>query len=172
MRVLVTAASRHQATQEIAQAIATGLAARGVAAEARPVEDVQSIDGYDAVVVGSAIYMGRWLKPAHRFVEMNASHLAAKPVWLFSSGPLGPPEHLVPGDESADTSEMTGLTHAREHRVFAGRLEKKRLGLAERAAVAAVHAPEGDSRDWSEIDAFAGEIAAALATEHAGEGRS
>ena len=59
MRVLVTAepvASKHQATQEIAEAIAAGLAARGVNAEALPIEEVRGVDGYDAVVVGSAIY--------------------------------------------------------------------------------------------------------------------
>jgi menaquinone-dependent protoporphyrinogen oxidase len=162
MRALVVVASKHQATREIAEAIAAGLAARGVNAEARPVEEVRGVDGYDAVVVGSAIYMGRWLKPARRFVETNARQLASIPVWLFSSGPLGPADHLLPEGEPADAPEMTSLAHARDHRVFAGRLEKKRLGLTERAAVAAVRAPEGDSRDWGEIDAFAGEIASAL----------
>lgn len=165
MRVLVTVASRHQATQEIAEAIAAGLAARGVSAEARPIEKVRGVDGYDAVVVGSAIYMGRWLKPARRFVKTNAQHLVPIPVWLFSSGPLGPSDHLIPEGEPADASEMTSLAHAREHRVFAGRLEKKRLGLTERAAVAAVRAPEGDSRDWGAIDAFAGEIAEVARTQ-------
>jgi menaquinone-dependent protoporphyrinogen oxidase len=61
VRVLVTAASRHDATREIAEAIADGLSRRGVDAEARPVDQVTSLDGFDAVVIGSAIYMGRWL---------------------------------------------------------------------------------------------------------------
>lgn len=162
MRVLVTAASRHDATREIAEAIAAGITKSGVDAEIRPIEDVQSLDGYDAAVIGSAIYMGRWLKPARRFIEANAAELTAIPVWLFSSGPLGPPEHLVPEAGSTDTPEMIKLTGAREHRVFAGRLEKQRLGLAERAAVAAVHAPEQDSREWSAIEAFAEQIVADL----------
>ena len=59
MRVLVTAASRHDGTREIADAIASGLAQRGVDAEARPVEQIGTLDGFDAVVAGSAIYMGR-----------------------------------------------------------------------------------------------------------------
>lgn len=106
MRVLVTAASRHDATREIAE-------------------------------------------------------------WLFSSGPLGPPDHLIPEGEPADAEPLSELVRARGHRVFAGRLERASLGLAERAAAKVVHAPEGDCRDWDAIDAFAGEIASQLSPEKA-----
>jgi menaquinone-dependent protoporphyrinogen oxidase len=169
MRVLITAATRHDATREIAEAIGAGLAERGIDTETRPIDEVTDLSGYDAVVLGSAVYMGRWLKPARQFVEHNGTALAAIPVWLFSSGPLGPPEHPVPG-EPADITKLVKLTGAREHRVFSGRLERERLGFAERAAVKAVHAPEGDCRDWSAIDVFAGEIAAQLAAAHLREG--
>jgi menaquinone-dependent protoporphyrinogen oxidase len=167
MRVLVTAASRHEATREIADAIAGGLTRRGVSAQARPVDQVTSLDGFDAVVVGSAIYMGRWLKSAREFVSEHATGLSAVPVWLFSSGPLGPPDHLIPEGESADAEQLIKLVQARGHRVFAGRLERASLGFGERAAAKAVHAPEGDSRDWDAVDAFAGEIAAELSAEKA-----
>jgi menaquinone-dependent protoporphyrinogen oxidase len=165
--VLVTAASRHDATREIAEAIADGLTRRGVDAEARPVDQVTSLDRFDAVVVGSAIYMGRWLKTAREFVSEHAAELAAVPVWLFSSGPLGPPDHLIPAGESADAEQLIDLVRARGHRVFAGRLARASLGFGERAAARAVHAPEGDCRDWDAIDAFAGEIAAELSPEKA-----
>ncbi|MET0768833.1 MAG: flavodoxin domain-containing protein, partial [Solirubrobacteraceae bacterium] len=92
MRVLVTAASRHGATHEIADAIAAGLKRRGLDAEARHAEDLGSADGYDAYVIGSAVYVGRWLDTARELVEGNAEALASRPVWLFSSGPLGPPD--------------------------------------------------------------------------------
>jgi menaquinone-dependent protoporphyrinogen oxidase len=167
VRVLVTAASRHDATREIAEAIADGLSRRGVDAEARPVDQVTSLDGFDAVVIGSAIYMGRWLRTAREFVSEHAAALSAMPVWLFSSGPLGPPDHLIPPEESADSEQMTELVGARGHCVFAGRLERASLGFGERAAARAVHAPEGDCRDWDAIDAFAGEIAAELSTQKA-----
>jgi menaquinone-dependent protoporphyrinogen oxidase len=162
VHVLVTAASRHEATREIAAAIADGLARRGVEAEARALEDVGELDGFDAVVLGSAVYMGRWLKQARSFAGAHASELAAKPVWLFSSGPLGSPDHPIPPDGPADVAELVELTGARAHRLFAGRLEHARLGLGERAMARAVHAPEADSRDWEAIDSYAGEIAAAL----------
>lgn len=106
--------------------------------------------------------MGRWLKPARKFVQANTDTLRAAPVWLFSSGPLGPPEHRVPEGDLADVPEMRQSVEARGHHLFAGRLNKDDLGFVERAAVRAVHAPDEDDRDWQEIDAFAGEIAKEL----------
>jgi menaquinone-dependent protoporphyrinogen oxidase len=166
MRVLIAAATRHDATREIAEAIGAALAERGIDTEARPIDEVTDLSDYDAVVLGSAVYMGRWLKSARQFAERNRASLAAIPVWLFSSGPLGPPAHLVPAGEPTDVTRLVKQTGAREHRVLAGRLERDRLGFAEKAAVKAVHAPEGDCRDWSAIDSFAGDIAAQLAAAH------
>jgi menaquinone-dependent protoporphyrinogen oxidase len=158
-RVLVTAASRHGATHEIAEAIAAGLARRGVRAVARRAEDLTDLDGYDAYVIGSAVYVGRWLATARELVEAHAETLAARPVWMFSSGPLGPPEALKPEGDPVDADDMIRAARAVEHRVFAGRLDRSLLGLAEKAVVVAVRAPEGDFRDWEAIDGYAADIA-------------
>ena len=160
--VLVTAASRHAATREIAEAIAAGLVRRGIDAQAVAVEDVHELDEYSAVVLGSAVYLGRWLRPAMTFAAGNAALLQTMPVWLFSSGPLGPREHPLPATGPADVEEMMTLTGARMHRLFRGRLDRDSLGHAERIAVRAVHAPLGDGRDWREIDEFAADIAGVL----------
>ena len=165
MRVLVTAASRHEATAEIAEAIAVDLAKRGLDARVRPIGEVTGLGDYDAVVLGSAIYMGRWLKEARVFAAQHSKALTAMPVWLFGSGPLGPADKPLPESDAADIDAMVALTRAREHRLLAGRLDGTRLGVAERAVVKVVHAPEGDSRDWAAGDAFAADIAAALAHE-------
>ena len=157
MRVLVTAASRHGSTREIADAIAAGLARRGVEAEVRPAEELTALDGYDAYVIGSAVYIGRWLDEARELIE--ARSWPAVPVWLFSSGPLGPPENLKPEGDPVDVEALIEATGAVEHRVFAGRLDRKLLSLPEKALVVAVRAPEGDFRDWQEIDTFAAGIA-------------
>jgi menaquinone-dependent protoporphyrinogen oxidase len=162
MRVLVTAASRHGATHEIAEAIASGLARRGIDAEAHPAEQLAGLDGYDAYVIGSAVYIGRWLAPARELVEAHADALSAVPVWMFSSGPLGPPDALKPEGDPVDADDMIQAAGAVEHRVFAGRLDKSLLGLPEKAVVIAVRAPEGDFRDWEAIDGFAAEIAQQL----------
>jgi menaquinone-dependent protoporphyrinogen oxidase len=163
MRVLVTAASRHGATWEIAEAISRGLARRGIDAEARPVERLASLDGYEAFVIGSAVYVGRWLEPARDLVEVHGKRLAEAPVWLFSSGPLGPPDALKPEGDPVDAAGLIETTRAVDHRVFAGRLDRKLLRFGEKAVAVAVRAPEGDFRDWDAIDGFAGEIAERLA---------
>jgi menaquinone-dependent protoporphyrinogen oxidase len=162
VRVLVTAASRHGATHEIATAIAAGLARRGVEAEARPAEELDSLDGYDAYVIGSAVYVGHWLDPARELVEAHAAALAGRSVWLFSSGPLGPPDKLKPEGDPVDVAGLIEASGAAEHRVFAGRLDRKLLSFGEKAVVVAVRAPEGDFRDWDAIDAFAAAVAERL----------
>ena len=91
-RVLVTAASKYGSTLEIAEAIGARLATDGrVDVTVTPAEDAPDPTGYDAVVVGSAVYAGRWLKPAREWVDANREALQARRVWLFSSGPLGDP---------------------------------------------------------------------------------
>jgi menaquinone-dependent protoporphyrinogen oxidase len=162
VRVLVTAASRHGATHEIADAIAAGLERRGVDAEAHHAEGLTSLDGYDAFVIGSAVYVGRWLDTARDLVEAHVPALAGLPVWLFSSGPLGPPDALKPEGDPVHAAALIAAVGAEDHRVFAGRLDRKLLSFGEKALVLAVRAPEGDFRDWEEIDGFAADIAGHL----------
>lgn len=160
MRVLVTAASKYGSTAEIAQAIGDVLAGRGVDATVVPIDGVVAVDDYDAVVLGSAVYAGHWLSPAKEFVDTNAKALAARPVWLFSSGPIGEPPK--PDEDPVDAKSMMEAAAAREHQVFAGKLDRARLGFAEKAIALALRAPYGDFRDWSEIRLWASDIADAL----------
>jgi menaquinone-dependent protoporphyrinogen oxidase len=158
MSVLIVVASKHGATRGIAEAIRAGLEQRGIGAEVRAPEEVEALDGYDAVVVGSAVYVGHWMKSARRFVAQHEDALRERPVWLFSSGPLGaddPQPHEEP--------EPPQVPGARGHFVFAGKLDRGELNLAERATVHAVKAPYGDFRDPVAIDRLAAEVAADLA---------
>jgi menaquinone-dependent protoporphyrinogen oxidase len=167
MHVLVTAASKHGATAEIAVAIAASIEEAGHhAVVARP-EELLSIEGYEAVVLGSAVYAGRWLEEARGFVKRHRGALAKLPVWLFSSGPLGDP--LKPDADPVDVTAIFLATHARQHRLFPGRLAKHQLGFAERAIVIALRAPDGDFRPWNEIDTWGREIGHALDAEPASE---
>jgi menaquinone-dependent protoporphyrinogen oxidase len=160
MNVLVTVASKHGATSEIADAIGRGLAGAGIGAVVLPPAKVTSLDRYDAVILGSAVYAGRWLDEAKRFVERQHEALARVPVWLFSSGPIGEPPK--PDDDSVDIAALRELTGARGHRTFPGKLDKSQLGFGERAIVRVVRAAEGDYRPWPEIEAWATEIAHSL----------
>jgi menaquinone-dependent protoporphyrinogen oxidase len=98
MKVLVTAASKHGATAEIVATIGEVLGGeQGLDATVVPPEEVSAVDGYDAVVLGSAVYAGHWMAAAKELVDRAGSALAGKPVWLFSSGPGG----VLPGPEEA-----------------------------------------------------------------------
>ena len=161
MHALVASASRHGATREIADLIGATIAERGIATDIREVENVATLEGYDAVVVGSAVYMGDWIKPAREFVEHHAGELAVRPTWLFSSGPIGDPPK--PGaDAAVKIDDLVAAAHARDHRLFAGRLEMRRLGFVQRTLARAVHTGEGDFRDWNAIQEWATGIADAL----------
>ena len=160
MKVLVCAATKYGATGEIADAVADVLAERGLEVTVIPPEQAGAIEQFDAVVLGSAVYMGQWMKPARELVDRSAAALAARPVWLFSSGPVGEP--AKPAENPVDVSEILQSTKARDHRVFTGRLVRKHLSFPDRAMASAIRAVEGDFRDWAEIRAWAAGIARAL----------
>ena len=163
MKVLVLAASRYGATAEIASSIAATLTRSGLDARTYDADLAPPPDGYDAVVLGSGVYAGRWLDGARDYVKHHGQALAAMPVWLFSSGPVGDPP--VPGEDPVDVVDISTKTAARDHRLFPGRLDRRRLRFADRAITAALRAPEGDFRDWEEIAGWTTTIAEALGAE-------
>jgi menaquinone-dependent protoporphyrinogen oxidase len=165
MRALVTAASKHGATAEIAAAIGEGLRRRGLEVAVVPAELAGSVSGYDAVVLGSAVYGGHWLKPATELATHARDAFRSKQVWLYSSGPVGDPSRKLAQKMGADPVELPKLTaavHPREHRMFSGRLERRNLPFFQRAALFFFRGLEGDFRDWDEIDAWAEAIAESL----------
>jgi menaquinone-dependent protoporphyrinogen oxidase len=171
VHVLVAYASRHGSTEGIAERIAETLRASGVDARALPAASVKKVSEYDAFVIGSAAYMFSWLKDAVALVRRNRGVLSARPVWLFSSGPLGTDPLDAKGRDQKvvtipkEIPELMESVHAREHRVFFGAYQPalKPVGVAERlmqlmpAAKKAL--PAGDFRDWPEIEAWAAAIA-------------
>jgi len=161
MTVLVVSASRHEATRGIATAIVEALRDAGLEANDLAPADVHGLEPYDAVILDSTIYGGEWLPEANAFVSRFDAALRRKPVWLFSSGPIGDPP--LPEDEPRAVERLMGQLLPRGHRTFAGRLEPTRLGVVERTVARVTGAPFGDYRDWAAIRAWANEIAAALA---------
>lgn len=160
MTVLVTAASRHGSTDEIARIIAGMLDDAGLDALVRDPETVDGVERFEAIVIGSAVYMGGWLAPAIEFIERFGPTLAERPVWLFSSGPIGEPPK--PDGDPRHIEAMRAATNAVDHRIFAGRLVRSELGIRERIAVNAVGAADGDFRAWMDIAEWAQGIATHL----------
>jgi menaquinone-dependent protoporphyrinogen oxidase len=158
VRLLVTFASKHGSTQEMAERIASSLNRLGVRTDVRATNQVSAIDIYDGVVIGSSIYIGHWMKAANQFVERVRPALAARRLWLFSSGPLG----NQPATDPPEIALLGASLKVVEHRVFSGALRKDRLSLVERALVMGVKAPYGDFRNWTEIEAWTASIAMEL----------
>ncbi len=160
MRVLVTVASRHGGTAEIGAAVARVLRDAGHEVTERGPDEVQQVGGYDAVVLGSSVYVGRLAAALRELVDRQAGQLAARPVWLFWSGPVGAPASAP--QEPDDVATVARRVGAREVRCFGGRLQREELGLAERALVAMIDAEQGDFRDFADVEEWAAGIAREL----------
>ncbi|MDC4232999.1 flavodoxin domain-containing protein [Actinomyces sp. B33] len=161
MRILVTASSKHGSTDEVADAIAERLGAGGHEVDRIAPEDVESVDAYGAVVVGSAVYILQWIPQAHDFMDRFAEQLEGMPVWAFSVGMNGVPKH-APQDPTRIGPLLTRV-EANDVRSFAGRYDPEVLTLRERSVARLAGVVEGDFRDWDAIGAWADSIVEELA---------
>lgn len=177
MRILVAYATRHGATRGIAERIAQTLEHSGMQVTLSPVDGGARADDYDAFVIGSAAYMGRWLKEATEFVRRHQSVLAGRPVWLFSSGPVGTDlvddkgRDVVKASEPREFAEFSEAIHPRDQKIFFGSLDPdaEPIGLLEKLGAPFMRMPSvrkelpaGDFRDWPEIEGWAHGIAREL----------
>lgn len=166
MKVLVAYASKHGSTEEIAEAIAGGLRGGGHEADCLDAGSVPSLDPYDAVVLGSAVYMRRWRREARRFLRRFSDELAKLPFWVFNSGPVGEPEE---GEEESAWLEPPGVVKriealgVRDHVVFGGKVSEEAGGMMGRIAEGTPSEFQ-DRRDFAEISAWTARIANELET--------
>ena len=178
MRILVAYASRHGATKGIAERIAETLSRPGLDVVLQPVDEVTAPAKFDAFVIGSGAYMGGWLGQATSFVRRHRDILATRPVWLFSSGPIGTEKLDAKGRDQLvaarpkEFEEFARTIRPQGEQVFFGAYDPdaRPVGMAEglfgrfmrflpeiRSAL-----PEGDFRDWPAIEAWAEAIALEL----------
>ncbi len=172
MQVQIVYGSRLGATAEIAERVSTLLRGHGFDARAESASEAAASATSDAFIIGSGVYGGHWAANALSFVRRNADLLSTRPVWLFSSGPIGATATRHQPVQPSEAHELRALTGARDHRTFAGAFDRGSipgadLGFVERL-VARSMLPQGDYRDWPAIDRWAEGIAAALAGEPLG----
>jgi len=160
--VVIAAASRHGSTMDIAARIESTMREHlspQWSVKLADLSDPLAFEDADAVVLGSAVYLGHWLRPAIKALhEVRDAPLLD--LWLFSTGPISDDMHENARVITADELVESGC--ATEHMVFAGRLDTSHLSWWERMAVRAVGAAAGDRRDWSAVDEWAMSIAAQL----------
>ena len=159
--ILVAYASKHGGTMEIAKRIGEQLENEGFQVTVAAVDRVGDISQYQAVILGSAVYIGQWQRKAVKFVQKHHRELIARKVWIFSSGPTGEgdpidlldgwnlPKKLKPLIEEIEPEDIT---------VFHGVVIREKLGGLARYMIDKVESPVGDYRDWQMITAWAEQI--------------
>ncbi len=160
--VLVAYGSTRGGTREIAEAIAETMLNEGLDVELADAAQVRDVSGYDAVIIGGALYMNRWHRAARKLAARKADDLCARPVWLFSSGPLdaSASEHELP--PTAQVKKLMARVEARGHVMFGGRLEEDAKGFP---ASAMAKKMAGDWREWHQIRTWAKQVAGKILDE-------
>lgn len=164
-KVLVAYASKYGATAEIAERIGQVLRQTGLQADILPADRAGDPSAYQAVVLGSAVYIGRWRKEAVKFLKANEDVLSGLAVWLFSSGPTGEgdPVELTQGWRYPGSLQPSiDKIQPRDIALFHGTVNPDDLNFLERWMLKNVQTPVGDFRDWGAIAAWAEAIAAEL----------
>jgi menaquinone-dependent protoporphyrinogen oxidase len=166
--ILVAYASQYGSTAEIAEKIGEVLRKENLEVSILAVNEIRDVSSYGAVILGSGVYAGHWLKDAVNFLESNEKVLATKPVWIFSSGPTGEgePIEIMHGWRFPEAQQSL-ISHIkpRDIRLFHGKIDPDKLHLGDKLIVKAVRAKMGDFRDWDMISTWAKEISTALRPE-------
>ena len=160
MKILLTSSSKHGSTDEVAAVIAERLRAAHIDVETKRPEDVDNVDGYDAFVLGSAVYMTTWMPEAVDFTTRFHDVLRARPVWAFSVGLSGLPKGKV--SDPTRIGPVLLAIDPEDHMTFAGCFDPSKLSLRERSIAKLGGATEGDYRDWDEVRQWADAIATSL----------
>lgn len=164
-RILVAYATKYGSTAGIAEKIGETLRGAGVQADVVPAERADNVVGYDAVILGSAVYAGTWRKEAVEFLETNEKALAERPTWFFSSGPTGEgdPVQMMKGWRFPEAQKhIAERIRPRDIAFFHGDIDMKKLNIAEKLLVKGIKAPVGDFRDWDVVIRWAQAVAETL----------
>jgi menaquinone-dependent protoporphyrinogen oxidase len=164
-QVLVAYATKYGATAEIAEKIGEALRQVGLHTDVLPVKRIKDLAPYHAVVLGSAVYIGQWLKEAAKFLQTHETALAQRQVWLFSSGPTGhgnPVELLKGWRLPVSLQPIVDRIRPHDIAVFHGDVNLYKINFIEKAMIKTVNALPGDFRDWEAITSWAATIAVVL----------
>lgn len=162
---LITYATKYGATKEIAEKIAEVVSQEGIQTDILPIKQVKNLLEYQAVIMGSAVYIGGWCKEAVKYFKANQSVLSNQRVWIFSSGPTGEgdPVELLKGWRLPKKLQATvDQIKPQDIAVFHGKVVLEELSGLHRWMVKKVDSPIGDYRDWEMIAKWAAEIAEQL----------
>src|SRR4051794_33959230 len=125
MNLLITYGSHLGSTAAIAEEIGDTIRRESTAeVTVRHARPGQTIDEFDAVILGGGTYGGRWHPDAVAFALEHARALSGRMVWFFSSGPLGDIASRGTPTPPAEIASLINLIHPREHATFAGSYDR------------------------------------------------
>ncbi len=167
-KTLIAYASKHGSTHEVADEVAEVLRGHGLDVDVRPAASVQDLEPYDAVVIGGAIYMGRWHRDARRLLHRTALALSGRPVFVFGMGPMNlEPDSMASARKQVDHAlEKVPEVEPVSVAIFGGVVHRDDLHFP------FDHMPETDARDETAIRAWAGDIASVLQARRATPSRA
>ncbi|MBN1120056.1 MAG: flavodoxin [Anaerolineae bacterium] len=161
--ILVTYATSHGSTQEVAEAVAAALREMELTVDIQPARKVRSLEGYSAVVLGAPLYMFRWHKDARRFLARHQKALVKRPAAVFALGPF------YTGDEAEFQGSREQLDKELAEFpwfapvdvvIFGGKFELENLHFSYRMFMKEI--PATDLRDWAAIRDWANSLPAKL----------
>jgi len=161
-KILVTYASRTGSTAQIAEAICKTLIQNGEETELLPMQDVNDLSAYHAVIIGSPIRKSQWLPEAMQFLQNHRAELARKRVVTFTVCIT----IAMSNDERYQQAVREWIAPVRakvrpvSEGLFAGKLDFNKLPwtldtLLFRATIALDILLKGDHRDWIAVHTWA-----------------
>ncbi len=159
MKVLVAVGSKYGASREVGRRIAEEIEAHGFDVDFEDACDVQGIQYYEAVILGSAVYGGLWRRDASALVKQHRDELRAKDVWLFS---VGMETVVKPGQPLDEADGFARDVDAHDHARFPGAINYEKLNVGEKALIKTLNPPLGDFRDFTAVRDWASDVAAKL----------
>jgi menaquinone-dependent protoporphyrinogen oxidase len=154
--ILVAYATKNGSTEQVADKVAARLSAHGLVADVRAAQDVSGLGGYDGVILGSAIYMGRLHSDARDFLQQYRAGLAALPVAVFAMGPRTLTERDVASSRAQLEAALAKEQALRPFgiAIFGGVFEPAQQHFPFNRL------PASDARDWDAIESWADGVAA------------
>jgi len=159
-KVLVAYASTNGSTQEVAEAVAEALREGGLEVDFQPMRKVQSLAGYEGIVLGAPLYIMRWHKDAHRFLRRHREAFNGQPVAVFALGPTNDKEEdwrEVRSQLDKELAKFPWFTPS-VTQIFGGKLDPANLRFPLNLVPALRQMPASDLRDWTAIRAWADSV--------------
>lgn len=163
--ILIAYATRGRSTAEVASAMGAAMADAGLDAKVLPVNEVESLAGYSAVVLGAPLYCGRFPREFHKFLARHRESLTEMHPWCFVLGPTRtePADFEAAHMQAEKQLSRHGWLQIPELKIFGGRWDVSHLtfpfSLIKCLPASLLRRiPSADVRDWMAIRAWALEI--------------